>query len=511
MAKKINVELKLRKAKRLMKGGEWALARQCFQVVLDHFPKNPEALAGLAKIDRKQASASSDAAFRKLASLFERGNGSELVEKGLALICQYPNEARFHGAVAAGYTLIGELDFALKHFRWADELDPNNARTCYDKGVVLLKLQRLEEALEAFEKACVLEPSNINAHYNAGAALKALGRPAEAIARYTSVLTLQPNHREARYNKATALLSLGRFEEGWDGYVHSRPPSAQPFETSKPLWSLGSGEGTLLVRTEQGVGDEIMFASLLSTLGTHHQKFLVQIDERLLPLFQRSMPEIEFVSKKTQLEHDLYDWYLPMEDLGQFFYKTPNDDSAIAHRYVRSDPVRASRIRQELNDKSECRAPYLVGISWKSIAKTSELSRDVSLQKLITALAHPDVTFVNLQYGDVKEEVQAVRDQTGAEIIELEDLDNFSDLDGLAALIDACDYVVSIDNATVHLAGSLGKDTCALLLHVTDWRWLHSGDRSCWYPSVTLLRQATRFDWSDVLTRALRQLEKRLA
>ena len=47
--------------------------------------------------------------------------------------------------------------------------------------------------------------------------------------------------------------------------------------------------------------------------------------------------------------------------------------------------------------------------------------------------------------------------------IKLEEIDNFNDIDGLASLIDACDFVVSVSNTTVHIAGAIGKKTYLML------------------------------------------------
>ena len=68
-------------------------------------------------------------------------------------------------------------------------------------------------------------------------------------------------------------------------------------------------------------------------------------------------------------------------------------------------------------------------------------------------------------------------------------IDKFYDLDGLAALISACDHIVSIDNVTVHLAGALGQATRVLLPFACDWRWMVDRSDSPWYPEMTLYRQ----------------------
>ena len=109
-----------------------------------------------------------------------------------------------------------------------------------------------------------------------------------------------------------------------------------------------------------------------------------------------------------------------------------------------------------------------------------------------------DVTLINLQYGDVDKEIKDLEKQTGIKIIQCGSVDNREDLDGLAALIEVCDLVVSTSNITIHLAGALGKDTWVLLPFVTNFWWLVDRDDSVWYPSVKIYRQKKFQDWESV-------------
>ena len=123
----------------------------------------------------------------------------------------------------------------------------------------------------------------------------------------------------------------------------------------------------------------------------------------------------------------------------------------------------------------------------------------IPLSELATALHLPQVRLVNLQYGDVDNEIESLREKTGIDIIQLSEIDNKDDIDGLAALIMACDKVISISNLTIHLAGALGKESQVLLAPSSDWRWGKRQSRSYWYDSVCLLRQTKIGDWDDVL------------
>ena len=96
-------------------------------------------------------------------------------------------------------------------------------------------------------------------------------------------------------------------------------------------------------------------------------------------------------------------------------------------------------------------------------------------------------------------EISRVRQHHGIDVAQLEQINNFNDIDGLAALITACDRIVSIDNVTVHLAGALGKEIDALLPRVSNGRWGIHPNNSYWYNSVRLRRQTEREDWAEVM------------
>ena len=95
--------------------------------------------------------------------------------------------------------------------------------------------------------------------------------------------------------------------------------------------------------------------------------------------------------------------------------------------------------------------------------------------------------------------MEALKRDFGISVLDVSEIDKFYDLDGLAALISACDHIVSIDNVTVHLAGAMGQATRVLLPFACDWRWMVDRSDSPWYPEMTLYRQKIRGDWAGVL------------
>ena len=99
--------------------------------------------------------------------------------------------------------------------------------------------------------------------------------------------------------------------------------------------------------------------------------------------------------------------------------------------------------------------------------------------------------------------------ETGIEVIQCTSVDNREDLDGLAALIELCDLVVSTSNVTIHLAGALAKETWVLLPYVANFWWFNDRSDSLWYPTLKLYRQKKFGDWSTVYPGIIGELKKK--
>ena len=136
--------------------------------------------------------------------------------------------------------------------------------------------------------------------------------------------------------------------------------------------------------------------------------------------------------------------------------------------------------------------------------------KSVQLRDMERIFSGLDVVLVNLQYGDVDDEIEAFKAETGIEVIQCASVDNREDLDGLAALIEVCDLVVSTSNVTVHMAGALAKKTWVLLPFVANFWWLLERTDNIWYPSLTLYRQPTLNDWDSVYVSVRKDLQRKL-
>ena len=453
-----------------------------------------------------------------------------------------PNFAQAHYYLGLTFKALGKLDLSLLSYKQAVTLKPNYYQAYYNLANTLKELNYFDEAVENYKKAISLKPDFAEAYNNLGLTLKELERYDEALNNINQAILLNPKYSEAYFGLANILKDLRRLEEAFINYEKAtklKPNYAEalhnwgralllncnfekanslmewrwqtdqkigvPFNTSRPKWDGKVNQNVLLWR-EQGVGDEIMFSAAIYDLKSKSNTLFVECDRRLMPLFRRSFPDdIEYISDKSKLSINEYDYHLPVGSLPLYFRKSIDAFKKTSKGWLRADDKSIDIIKNEINKNSN---EKIIGISWKSNSASSKANqRNITLQELAEPLKKLNIKLINLQYGNASDEILKLRSDHGIDILEISNLDIFNDLDGLAALISACDCVVSIDNVTPHLAGALGVDTRLLLPQVSDERWGIDSKKSYLYESVKLYRQINKSDWSFPLNELIQDLK----
>jgi hypothetical protein len=234
-----------------------------------------------------------------------------------------------------------------------------------------------------------------------------------------------------------------------------------------------------MVWREQGVGDEIRFASLIPLLPESILESLtIECDHRLVDLFQRSMPKVEV---RADIESSLdYAYQLPIGSLPRFLMKSI-DVLSDSPPLLNPDPVEINRFSARLE---EFNSKKLVGICWRSHKLSAKRNKKyTALEDWRSVLSLPDVVFVNLQYGECEQEIHQVEQELGIQIQRWGDLDLMNDFSGIAGLIKNLDLVISVSSAVVPLAGALGVSTICMCHQ--NWALLGQQVIDPWFPSVT--------------------------
>ena len=442
--------------------------------------------------------------------LIEAGDG-EGAERALARAIELaPGDCALWMRLGALLREQDRADEAVPIYQSVLALDPDSADAHCELGIAEIQRGQAGDAALRFRRAIELRPDHAEAHNNLANLMQELGGHDEAIEAYRRALACRPEFAEAHYNLGQILLLLARYVDGWHQYewrlrIEGARPAADELSTwnGEPL----KGHQVCLV-TEQGPGDVVMFAHCLPDLLDDAAQVSLHTEHRLAPLFARSFPDIEVTTQRPEPADAGAALTLAIGSLPGLY--RPNEASFTNRRarYLRPDPSAVDRWRERYDALG---GGLTVGLSWRGGKTVTEKRlRRTALEDWLPILRLPDVQFVNLQYGDCREEIDHARESWGIDIAEWDDTDPMHDLDGFAAQIDALDGVISIANTTAHFAGALGKPTRLLVPAAPSWRWQLERADSPWYPDLTLYRQNPGERWAETLRRVAGEIDAAL-
>ena len=443
---------------------------------------------------------------------FEAGNALKELGRNDEAIARYDEATRLDPRYAEAHNNRGialkdadRFDEAVAAYDTAISLSPRYPEAHSNRGNALKEMVRFDEALAAHDRAIALKPDYAEAHYNRGNVLGDLKRYDEALASYDTALQLRPDYAEATHNKALLLLGRGRYGEGFALYRarwQSQSFGGEHLQSDVPDWDGAAGDGPVLLWPEQGIGDEIFYASLMPLLADARARVTLAADRRLHDIYRRSFPWLTVTDKDAMLAPlaGRFTAQAPIGDLGAILGLDAEKLAARAPSFLRADPARREALRREA---SFPKSGPVVGLAWKSANHKFGAEKSLRLVDLAPVLAVPGLTFVNLQYGDVAADIAAAKAALDVTVHQVEGVDIYNDIDGLMALVDACDVVVTTSNITAHLAGAIGKKAVVLVPSGRGclWYW-QGGSNNLWYPSLTRAAQPRIGDWQPAITAA---------
>jgi len=420
-----------------------------------------------------------------------------------------PNFAEAHSNLGTILKDLGKLREAEESQRKAINLSPNFAIAHLNLGSILKELDKLEEAEISTRKAIKINANLAEAHSNLGLILSGLGKLIEAEKSARKAIEIEPNIIETNYNLSLILLKAKKFREGWNQFEWRNKKKGvnniiiNKLEVSKPEWDK-EAKGRVLLLGEQGIGDQILFASLINDLFNEVEQLIIQPDKRLIPIFKRSFDDRIIYSNQNYLLEGKYDFYISIGSLPKFFRNDTESFKRRQNKYLKVDANKTKILRNKYKTSN---SKKIVGISWKSVSKINT-HKSISLEELILGIYSSNICFINLQYGETKDEINNLKRKYNIDILDIDEVDTYNNIDDLSALINCCDDIVSIDNVTAILAGAIGSKCHLLLPYNSHWYWSINETSSYWLPSLMLYKQNEFKSWKKPL-KAINEILKK--
>ena len=459
-----------------------------------------------------------EAKFHRGLALFLEGSDSSLaqavrlMEAALKLA---PLEAGWWSNLGLALERMAESRKAEAAFRRSLALRPDHVETLANLSVTRRNLGDMEGAEASLQEAANKRPDDPKLLTSLGNIQSLAGRPADAIASLQKAANLAPERASTRYALGLAALREGDFGLGWANYrfrFGASDAGLQP-ETGlidrsldQPAWDGRPIRGLVRVWIEQGIGDQILYSSILPDVIEAGHDILLECDPRMVAIYRRSFPGLSAVlpvGSAASEPASAASAQIAIGDLGGLFRRSL-EEFPKQERYLVADPERTARQREKYARLAQGRP--IVGLAWRSANRSLGRFKSTRLSDWAGALRASDAFFVNLQYGDCEAEIADLARTAGIQIYSDPEVDQLASLEDLFCQVAALDLLLSTSNSAVHVAGALGVPSRVLLPcgRGSLWYWFQTREDCLWYRSVQIVRQQQGEPWSAATARLVK-------
>ena len=397
-------------------------------------------------------------------------------------------------AAALAHRQAGRIAEAERLYRGHLTHAPGDAEALFELGVTMI------------ERACRAQPpavAMVPALTDLATDLLKLGAIERAIEIYRAAIALDGQHAMAHMGLGMALLTLGRLAEGWPEYEwHRRLPGHTQSRFAAPQWDGHYRPGMrLLVHAEQGFGDTLQFVRYAGVLKRGGARVILGCGGAL----KRLLTLVEGVDSVIAHGERIpaHDFHMPLLSLPELL-KTELASIPGPVGYVSAPAEDIEARRHQLAGLTSPR----VGLVWQGNLNNHILrGRSIALARWLPILQQRGISFVSLQTDEGRMALAEIA--PAHRPFDLFATDPARDFADTAAAMAQLDLVISIDTASAHLAGAMGRPVWTLLTSDPDWRWLRGREDSPWYPTMRLFRQQRAGDWGEVLGRVAAALAER--
>jgi Tfp pilus assembly protein PilF len=423
-----------------------------------------------------------------------------------ALLVENPNDELCNHMAGHIYEKAGNTPVAYQFHRASTICNPRGAVSWMSYGRMCEELWLIDEALASYQKALKFadRDETIQATYGNLASLYInKGNFEEAKKWCLKGLERWPDDFKAKSNLGFCQLALKDWQEGWKNYrnILGHHTRTKFVYAGEPEWD-GTPGNTVVLYGEQGIGDEISFASMVPDAIGVCKKVIIDCDARLAGLFKRSFPQasvygtrkLKPVASRPEVWGETFDASLAIGQIGEYFRTDPSQCPGTPYLVADSDRVLMWKALWKTKAKP------VIGIAWKGgIPKTGARMRRWKLDDLLPVFNSIDAHWVVLEYKPAGAELEAFKAaHPEIDIKEYAHATLSKDYDDTAALVASLDMVFCIQTAVAHLGGALGVPTWVCVPPCTQWRYGSEGDSVPWYKSVKVIRRGDEWDFNKM-------------
>ncbi len=437
-------------------------------------------------------------------TLKELKRTDEAIDQYKLALQQDPEYAEAHYNLGVLYEAGEHYEDAIKHYCQALDINPDLAEANFNLGNVMRIIGRPDAAQGHFRNAIGSGPDYAEAHNNLGLVLRNAGDREGAEAHWRQAVEAKPDLADAQVNLALCHFERGELSEGWERYewrdkAHSYESEYRHFP--QPQWD-GSPlrDKEIVLWGEQGLGDEILYASIIPDVLKQGAKVTIECTPRLVDLFTRSFAGAEvhvypYAAAEKGERH--YDFQSSFPSLGQHLrssldsFATLEDDFI----YLKADEEKKAFWQERLADLGP---NPKIGLNWSSaVVKEDYRHFYATIRQMAPLLTTPGVDFISLAYGDSDDDIAEALREYGVTIQTWDDLDLKDDIDGVAAMISSLDLVVSCLSAVSELSGALGVKTFGFIGESSHTIMLGTDD-VVWFPNTHYYAKERNHPWEPV-------------
>ena len=410
------------------------------------------------------------------------------------------------------YQIFKKLEIAKKYLKLAIKLNPSKAFYYTRLAMIYSEMKELINAKESFEQAIKIEPLSIDTNIAYAMLIKnefgELKKAKKIILKFDKLF---PNNENITTIKAWLLLNEGDYKNGWKAHnAHIAETKNHMKLPESKLWKKEKLDGNLLVWSGQGLGDFIFFSKMVGLLDDYAKKIHFICDKRLVPIYKRYFakikPEKFIIEEEYQKER--FSKHIASEMLGEFFANSVED----INNFSKNKLIPSKEWDLDINNFLDGlpKNKLNIGLSWSTLNKKEQDKKGINLDKFLEIFRKKNINLINLQFGDVKDEISSFKEKNNIEFYEYNNLNITKEIDKLMSLINKLDLVITIQNSTAHFSLSIGKKTFVLLSYKPPrFYWYGPNtEKSYWYPEATLYRQKdANHDWSKILKNVGKDLD----